>query len=114
MNEAAQLSLFPDPSPSEEAPSALGDPRFRALLSAADWASLPAPIRRRFSKRLAGGESVVYRGQVLETRMTRAGRWLAQAARLFGGPLPLSGEAGPAAVVTVTEDVATPGQHWTR
>jgi hypothetical protein len=92
----------------------LGDPRFRALLSAADWALLPAPIRRRFSKRLAGGESIVYRGQVVETKLSAAGFWLAQAARLVGGPLPLSRDSGVAAVVTVTEDAATKGQHWTR
>lgn len=30
------------------APPALVDPRFRALLSSADWSHLPAPIRRRF------------------------------------------------------------------
>jgi hypothetical protein len=99
-------------APRESSP--LGDPRFRALLSAADWAKLPAPIRKRFSERLAGGDSIVYRGQVLETKMNRAGKCLAQVSRLFGGPLPLYCEAGGPAVVTVTEDVAASGQHWTR
>lgn len=46
--------------------------------------------------------------------MSRAGWWLAQAARIFGGPLPLSRDTGVPAVVTVTEDIATKGQHWTR
>ena len=92
----------------------LCDPRFRALLTAADWARLPAPVRRRFSRRLLGGASHIYRGVVVETAMSHAGRGLAQAARLVGAPLPLWRDAGVAAVVTVTEDVAGNGQHWTR
>jgi hypothetical protein len=108
-----QIFAHPAP-PTSPPPPVLADPRFRALLPAGDWASLPAPIRRRFSKRLAGGESAIYRGQVVETRMSAVGWWLAQAARIFGAPLPLTREAGVAAVVTVTEDMATKGQHWTR
>jgi hypothetical protein len=92
----------------------LGDLRFRALLGEVDWAKLPPPIRRRFSKRLAGGDTAVYTGTVIETRMSRAGWWLAQAARLIGGPLPISRDAQMPSVVTVTEDVACAGQHWTR
>jgi hypothetical protein len=92
----------------------LGDLRFRALMSEVDWAALPLPIRRRFSKRLAGGNTAVYVGEVIETRMSRAGWLLAQAARLIGGPLPISRDAHTPSVVTVTEDVATKGQHWTR
>jgi hypothetical protein len=92
----------------------LGDLRFRALMSDADWAALPLPIRRRFSKRLAGGNTAVYVGEVLETQMSGAGWLLAQAARLIGGPLPVSRDAHTPSVVTVTEDVATKGQHWTR
>jgi hypothetical protein len=92
----------------------LGDLRFRALLPDADWATLPLPIRRRFSKRLAGGKTVVFVGEVIETQMSRVGWWLAQAARLIGGPLPLSRETHAPSVVTVTEDIASAGQHWTR
>ena len=92
----------------------LGDLRFRALLGEADWAALPQPIRRRFSKRLAGGETAVFVGAVIENRMSRAGWLMAQAARLIGGPLPVSRDAHVPSVVTVTEDVATSGQHWTR
>jgi uncharacterized protein DUF4166 len=92
----------------------LGDLRFRALMSEEEWAALPAAIRRRFSKRLSGGRTAVYVGTVLETQLSRAGWWLAQAARLIGGPLPVSRDAGVPSVVTVTEDVATRGQHWTR
>jgi hypothetical protein len=43
---------------------ALGDPRFRALLSEEDWAALPVAVRRRFSKRLADGSAAVYVGKV--------------------------------------------------
>jgi hypothetical protein len=92
----------------------LGDLRFRALLGETDWAALPQAIRRRFSKRLAGGETAVFVGAVIENRMSRAGWLLAQAARLIGGPLPVSRDAHVPSVVTVTEDVATSGQHWTR
>jgi hypothetical protein len=92
----------------------LGDLRFRALMSEAEWLALPLTIRRRFSKRLAGGRTVVYVGEVTETRMSRAGWLFAQAARLIGGPLPVSRDTHVPSVVTVTEDVATTGQHWTR
>ena len=108
------LASRPDRPGPRAAPLVLGDPRFRALLTAAEWAALPEPIRHRFSKRLRAGESSIYRGHVLGTRMSRAGRWLSQAARLVGAPLPLSRDVGGAAVVTVTEDIADKGQHWTR
>ena len=110
----AQVSQFTIPACAPETPAPLGDPRFRALLSAADWAALPTPVRKRFSKRLAGGGTVVYRGEITETRFSRAGFWLAQTARLIGGPLPISRDTGTPAIVTVTEDIATQGQHWTR
>jgi hypothetical protein len=92
----------------------LGDLRFRALLCDDDWAALPLPVRRRFSKRLAGGRTVVYAGEVLETRMSGPGWCLAQMARLVGGPLPTSRDGKMPSVVTVTEDVASGGQIWTR
>jgi len=92
----------------------LGDLRFRALLADDDWCSLPLPIRQRFSKRLAGGETAVYVGEILETRLTRAGWLLAQALRLVGAPLPTARDAHVPSVVTVTEEIATGGQIWTR
>jgi hypothetical protein len=52
-----------------------GDTRFRALMQAGDWESLPVAIRRRFSKRLTSGATVLYAGEVLETTMSRVG-WL--------------------------------------
>jgi hypothetical protein len=91
-----------------------GDPRFRALLPQKEWDALPLSIRRRFSKRLAGDASSVYGGEILETRMSRAGWLLAQAARLVGAPLPLARSAHAAAVVTVTDDKVGGGQGWTR
>jgi hypothetical protein len=92
----------------------LGDLRFRALMSEEDWAALPAPIRRRFSKRLSGGNTAVYVGEVLETWMSRAGWCLVQAARLIGAPLPTDRRKHSPSVVTVTEDIASGGQIWTR
>jgi hypothetical protein len=112
MRSQVAVSKVPLLAPGKE--PELGDLRFRALLGEADWAKLPAPIRRRFSKRLAGGATAVYTGEVIETQMSRAGWWLAQAARLIGGPLPISRDAQMPSVVTVTEDVASAGQHWTR
>jgi hypothetical protein len=106
---ASKAPLF---SPGSE--GGLGDLRFRALLSDEDWAALPLSIRRRFSKRLAGGHTVVFVGEVIETRMSRAGYLLAQAARLIGGPLPITRDAHVPSVVSVTEDIASSGQHWTR
>src|SRR5712691_2825013 len=89
---AFELPRDPQPQPRPE----LGDLRFRALMTEAEWASLPPAIRRRFSKRLAGGQTIVYAGEILESWMSRLGWWLAQAARLIGGPLPLTRNAhGP-------------------
>jgi Domain of unknown function (DUF4166) len=92
----------------------IGDLRFRTLLSDHDWASLPPPVRRRFSKRLAGGRTAVYVGEVVETRMSKVGYALAQVARLIGGPFPVSTDSDVPSVVSVTEDMATGGQIWTR
>jgi hypothetical protein len=92
----------------------LGDLRFRALLPEADWNTLPLAVRRRFSKRVADGRTVVYVGEVLDTWMSPAGWLLAQAARLIGAPLPTARDAHVPSVVTVTEDMATGGQIWTR
>jgi hypothetical protein len=123
--QAVVLEVAPNPAfPGKNSPDEtqrdekhreeLGDLRFRALMPDDQWAMLPTAIRRRFSKRFAGGETVVYAGEVLETWMSRRGWWLAQAARLIGGPLPLTRNAHVPSVVTVTEDTATGGQIWTR
>lgn len=95
-------------------PSELGDLRFRSLLSHEDWAALPLGTRRRFSKRVADGNTVVYAGEVVETEMTLVGWAFAQIARLAGGPLPLYYDAHVPAVVSVTEDMKNGGQIWTR
>jgi Domain of unknown function (DUF4166) len=112
------------PEPRSEPRPELGDLRFRALMTEKEWFSLPLAIRRRFSKRLAGGQTLVYAGEIVGSWMSRTGWWLAQAARLIGGPLPLTRDAQVrsrrslalrvASVVTVTEDLATGGQIWTR
>ena len=92
----------------------LGDLRFRALLPEADWSRLPPAIRRRFSKRLAAGETAVYTGEVVTAWTSRAGLLLAHVLRLIGGPLPTGREVGVPAVVSVTEDADGGGQVWTR
>src|SRR5450631_391119 len=90
------------------------DLRFRALLADEDWGRLPLATWRRFSKRLADGKTAVYVGEVIEVRFSRIGWWLAQLARLIGGPLPTCGDTNVPSIVTVTEDAATGGQVWTR
>ena len=92
----------------------LDDSRFRALLSDEDWGRLPLAIWRRFSKRFADGETVVYVGEIDEASFSRTGWWLAQIARLIGGPLPTGAETKVPMIVTVTEDAASGGQIWTR
>lgn len=94
--------------------AALGDLRFRALLSDDDWHRLPPATRQRFSKRLADGSTAIYVGEVVEISFSRIGWWLAQIARLIGGPLPTSSDTRVPSIVTVTEDAATSGQIWTR
>jgi hypothetical protein len=91
------------------------DSRFRKLLGDKQWNQLPAAIRDRFGKRVKGGASVAYQGQVIGMRMNWAGRALAQAARLIGAPLPYDMSCvGQPAVVVVTEDIAGNGQFWIR
>lgn len=92
----------------------LPDLRFRALLGARGWATLPPAVRERFGKRLSGSASVTYVGEIVESSMTRAGRLLARLCRVIGGPLPQSEDVGVPAIVSVTEDAATGGQFWTR
>jgi hypothetical protein len=106
-----RLPTQPD---SGQADVSLCDLRFRALLSDDDWKQLPSATRQRFSKRLADGSTAVYIGEVSEIRFTRTGWWLAQIARLIGGPLPISTDTCVPSIVTVTEDAATGGQIWTR
>jgi hypothetical protein len=103
---------FPAPRQLSEQP--LGDLRFRSLLSATEWERLPAAIRRRFSKRLAGGATAIYTGAIDSMRASRTGRFLAQAFRLIGAPLPIHMDVGVPSIVSVTEDMATGGQIWTR
>jgi Domain of unknown function (DUF4166) len=92
----------------------LDDRRFHNLLPDEEWGRLPLAIWRRFSKRFADGETVVYVGEVEEASFTPLGFWLAQLARLIGGPFPTGTETGVPMVVTVTEDAASGGQIWTR
>lgn len=106
---AACAIRMPEPPPKAD----LVDLRFRALLRETDWNTLPAAVRRRFSKGVAQGATVVYRGDVVTVEVHPLGRLLAHAARLIGGPLPLVFAPG-ASLVTVTEDTVGRGQVWTR
>ena len=94
--------------------AAVGDLRFRTLVGEAAWAELPEAVRRRFSKCLAPEETLIYRGRVVDTRLSRAGRVLSFLARAIGAPLPLTDGATGAALVVVTEDPRLGGQSWLR
>lgn len=96
------------------ADDSLADLRFRRLLTDAQWAELPPAVRRRFSKRLADGQTISYSGHVTAIAMNQAGYVLTQLARLIGGPLPVSLDVGCASLVAVTEDLRQGGQVWTR
>jgi hypothetical protein len=95
-------------------PVEIGDIRFRALLSEAEWSALPAAVRARFGKRIADCRTVYYAGEIVECAISRAGWWLAQLARLIGAPLPLTRDAMVPAAVCVTEDAGCGGQFWIR
>jgi hypothetical protein len=110
-----KIRKLPAPADStEDLDGVLGDVRFRSLLSRDDWAGLPPDTRKRFSKRLAGGNTAIYAGEVIEVGFSRSGWWLAQIARPIGGPLPISTDTHVPSIVTVTEDAATGGQVRTR
>lgn len=111
--EGAAILPFPK-RPAGGGDEAVGDLRFRALVGEAGWAALPETTRARFGKRIADCRSALYAGEVIECRMNLAGRILAQLCRLLGGPLPLTRDPDLPAFVTVTEDRARGGQHWTR
>jgi Domain of unknown function (DUF4166) len=108
---SARLSNFAIAAPTE---ILLDDSRFHRLLPDEEWGRLPLAVWRRFSKRLAGGRTVVYVGEVEESFHSRAGWWLAQLTRAIGGPLPTGSETRVPMIVTVTEDAASGGQVWTR
>ena len=93
---------------------ALVDDRFRLLVPSADWDALPGDVRRRFSKNLSGTAVATYSGEIVWTRLSRAGWLLAQLCRLIGAPLPTSASGPAPAAVAVSEDRATGGQCWTR
>jgi hypothetical protein len=90
------------------------DPRFRRLVGTDGWAQLPPTVQRRFSKRITAANLTVFRGTIIETRLSAAGWLLAQLTRLIGAPLPLHRDAGVAAAVAVSEDGHSGGQCWTR
>lgn len=112
-----------EPNPDTEPPAAtvardgddaLYDYRFRRLVAPAAWNALPEDIRRRFSKRLSDQRIMTYAGEIVWTRLSRAGWLLAQLCRLIGAPLPTDASGPAPAAVAVSEDRASGGQCWTR
>lgn len=115
MQQIREAAVLPFPRVAKAAAAGeLNDLRFRRLVGDAGWSALPQATRDRFSKRIGDCATVLYAGEVLECRMSRAGWLLAQLAKLIGAPLPLSRDTEVPAVVSVTEDSASSGQFWTR
>ena len=112
MASANRISRRPTPAARDS--RLIDDHRFRALLSDENWGRLPLAIWRRFSMRLADGETIVYVGEVDQGCISFAGWCLAQLVRLIGAPLPRSADTGVPMIVAVTEDAASGGQIWTR
>ncbi|HEY1606364.1 MAG TPA: DUF4166 domain-containing protein [Allosphingosinicella sp.] len=111
----AEANILPFPSRPHAAPPAdVADLRFRTLIGESDWARLPAAVQARFGRHIGAGRSILYAGEIVECRMSRCGRLLAQALRPIGAPLPLSRDAFVPASVSVTEDAASGSQFWTR
>jgi len=90
------------------------DHRFLNLLGSEHWAALPDVVRQRFSRHLEPGHVRIYRGRVVSTCISRAGRVLVALARAVGSPLPETDGATGAAAVLVTEAPELGGQIWTR
>lgn len=108
------LAFAPGLAAARGAPAVPADDRYMRLVGAKDWLRLPQHVRARFSRKLAAGQAVLYRGEVIHCTLSRIGFWLAQAGRLIGGPLPCTdGATGPSAV-TVTEAPDLGGQIWSR
>lgn len=109
--QAVTLEHYRDWQPAA-APAGNAAP-FRTLLGG-DWDALPQAVQHRFARHLSANASIAYRGEILSCCISRAGWWLAQAARLIGAPLPLGRDIGVAATVSVTGDADGASQHWTR
>jgi hypothetical protein len=108
-------AVIPFPAAAAPGPApGLGDLRFRILIGEDAWARLPGTTRARFGKRISGCAASVYVGEVVECRISAAGRLLAHIGRLIGSPLPLSRDADMPACVAVTENPSSGGQNWTR
>lgn len=91
------------------------DARFSDIIGQDKWMQLCPNIRKRFGKRVKGGDSISYQGVVTDMKMNWAGWVLAQAAKLIGAPLPYDlSSVGQPAIVVVTEDYAGDGQFWVR
>ena len=90
------------------------DWRIRRLVGEEGWANLPQSVQARFSKPATPGQPRVYRGRVIQTRLSRTGWLLAQMARLVGSPIPLENGATGPSTVSVADDDAVGGQIWTR
>jgi len=111
MASANRISRRPTPAARDS--RLIDDHRFRALLSDENWGRLPLAIWRRFSMRLADGETIVYVGEVDQGCISFAGWCLAQLVRLIGAPLPRSADTGvpidPAAGVNRSSEISSAG-----
>lgn len=113
-DETLRVAPCVEGPPHADADGGVVDLRFRALVGEDGWSRLPAAVQRRFSKRLAPSAVLLYAGEVLETRLSRAGKVLSFLARAIGAPLPLDDGMTGGATVAVMENAGLGGQSWTR
>lgn len=114
LNDAPQMPGSPAAAFATHGKTGIVDLRFRALIGEEGWNRLPEAVQKRFSRRLAPGVVQFYVGEVLETRLTWAGRILSFLTRAIGAPLPLDDDMQGGATVAVMENQALGGQSWTR
>jgi Domain of unknown function (DUF4166) len=89
------------------------DTRYRDLLPAADWATLPLIVQTRFMRHLQPGETKLFSGAVVKTELSLLGRMLAFVLRPLNIIPAHHGAVGPSTVV-VTEGADAASQTYTR
>ncbi len=87
--------------------------RYKALLGK-QWNDLPEAIQRRFVNWTPPSSLQIYKGHVLETRLTLFGRLAVRLTNFIGLPIPIASEDKAGAIILVREACGFEGQFWSR